>query len=261
MIWEIGSVLKHTLLPPLALGWVLLLVWLLMRRRPRTARWLLGMVLVFGYLAATPWVSNLLMHRFVIDHVPPATTVPQAIVLLGGGRGLAFDAQGRVTGAFPAGGTMERLFTGARLQRQTRLPVLVTGGKNDGYDPAEGEVMRDVLVHDFNVPVRWVEAASRNTVENASFSAPLLRAAGVKTIFLVTNDFHIRRARALFEAQGFAVVPVPALAPLAVDGKPVPEAPSPFTLRDLVPNTVAVGRTFLACNEIAGMVYARMNMP
>ncbi|MDB5803355.1 MAG: transrane protein [Betaproteobacteria bacterium] len=261
MIWEIGSVLKHTLLPPLALGWVLLLVWLLMRRRPRTARWLLGLVLLFGYLAATPWLSNTLMDRFVIDRRPPAATAPQAIVVLGGGRGLAFDAQGRVAEAFPIGGTMDRLFTGARLQRQTKLPVLVTGGKNDGYDPAEGEMMRDVLLRDFNVPVRWVEVASRNTVENASMSAPLLRAAGVKTIFLVTNDFHVRRARALFEAQGFAVVPVPALVPLAPDGRPVVEAPSPFSWRELVPNTAALGRTFLACNEIAGMLYARMNMP
>jgi uncharacterized SAM-binding protein YcdF (DUF218 family) len=261
VIWQFGSILKHIFLPPLALGWVLLLAWLLMRRRPRTARWLLGAALVSGYLAATPLVGDYLMYRFVDDHAPAAAGAPQAIVVLGGGRGLAFDANGRVLEGFPAGATLDRLLTGAHLQKLTGLPVLVTGGKSDGYDPPEGAVMRDSLMRDFAVPVRWAETASRNTVENASFSAPLLHGAGVKTIFLVTNEFHMRRARLLFEAQGFDVVPVPALWPLSAQGRPLQQGTSPFAWRDLVPTTTALTRTFLACNEMAGMIYARMNMP
>jgi uncharacterized SAM-binding protein YcdF (DUF218 family) len=261
VIWELGSAFKHMFLPPLALGWLLLLAWLFMRRAPRTARWLLGLTLLLGYLAATPWCSAILMRNFVVDRAPPATSAPRAIVVLGGGRGLAFDASGRAVAGFPASYTLERLITGAQLQKRTGLPLLVTGGKADGYDPAEGVAMRDSLANDFGVPVRWVEAASRNTVENAAFSAPLLRAAGVETIYLVTSDFHMRRARALFEAQGFAVVPVAALAVLGPDGRPLPRYGSPFGWRDLVPTTVALGQTFFACNEMAGMVYARMNMP
>jgi uncharacterized SAM-binding protein YcdF (DUF218 family) len=261
VIWTIGSTFKYAFLPPLALGWLFLLAWLLIRKRPRTARWLLGTAILLAYLCATPWMAGFLMALFVNDHAPAATAPPQAIVVLGGGRGLAFDASGRVVAGFPAGNTLERLITGAQLQRLTRLPLLVTGGHPNDDGPAEGEVMRASLVNDFNVPVRWTEAASRNTVENAAFSAPLLRAGGVKTLFLVTNEFHMRRARALFEAQGFAVVPVPALAVLASDGRPLPPGSSPFAWRDLVPTTVAFGQTFFACNELAGMIYARLNMP
>lgn len=261
MIWQVASVLKHILLPPLALGWMLLLAWLLMRRRPRVARWLLGVALVLGYLAATPVFSDYLMDRFVDDHAPAAAAAPQAIVVLGGGRGLAFDANGRVVEGFPAGATLDRLLTGARLQKLTGLPLLVTGGKNDGYDPPEGAVMRDTLVHDFGVPVRWAEIAARNTVENASLSAPMLHAAGVKTLFLVTNEFHMRRARVLFEAQGFDVVPVPTLSSLSAQGRPLQRMSPPFNWRDLMPTTMALTRTFMACNEIVGMVYARMNTP
>ncbi|HEY4370820.1 MAG TPA: YdcF family protein [Burkholderiales bacterium] len=260
MIWEIGSILKHAVLPPLGLGWLFLLAWWLMPRRPRTARWLLGVTLLVCYLAATPLAGDFLMRHFVEDRVPASSAQPQAIVVLGGGRGLAFDEHGKVIEGEAAGSTLERLLTGARLQRLTGLPLLVTGGKPDGFDPPEGIVMRDALVGEFKVPVRWVEAASRNTVENARFSAPLLQAAGVKTIFLVTSDFHMRRARALFENQGFAVVPVPALAALSADGRPLASFGRPFSWREVVPTMAAATQTFFACNEMAGMIYSRLSM-
>ena len=260
MIWEIGSLLKHVVLPPMGIAWLALLAWLLLRKRPRAARWLLGMALLLGYLASTPWTSEVLMRRFVEDHAPPAALPPQAIVVLGGGRSLAFDTQGQVLEAFASGSTLERMLTGARLQKQTGLPLLVTGGKPDGYDPAEGRVMGESLRRDFGVPVRWVEAASRNTVENARFSAPLLREASVRSIYLVTNGYHMRRARYLFEAQGFAVTPVAALSPMSPDGRVPAQGPKPFSMRDLVPTINDVQRTFIACNEIAGLVYARLSM-
>jgi uncharacterized SAM-binding protein YcdF (DUF218 family) len=66
-----------------------------------------------------------------------------------------------------------------------------------------------VLGEDFGVAVRWQEGASRTTWENATLSAPLLRAAGVRCIVLVTQAWHMPRARWCFERQGFAVVPAP----------------------------------------------------
>ena len=260
-MWFIGTSLKHALLPPLGLAWLVLFAWLLLRRRPRAARWLLAVVLVLGYLACTPASSGWLMARFVLDSGAVAPSAPQAIVVLGGGRALSFDAQGKVIEAAPSSGTLERLFTAARLQKQTGLPLLVTGGKVDGYDPTEGIVMRDSLENAFGVKVRWVEGESRNTVENASFSAPVLRGAGVHTIFLVTSDYHLRRSRLLFEAQGFAVTPVAALSSLAANGTMLPAAAAPFRWRDLIPNIYAAEQTFIACNEIAGTVYARFHTP
>jgi len=129
MLWQIVSLLKRFFLPPLALGWLLLVAWLLMRKHPRAARSLLGVALAGLYFAATPLCSNWLMERFVFDHAPPAAAAPQVIVVLGAGRGLNFDASGKVLEGTPIGSTMERLVTGARLAKMTGLPLLVTGGK------------------------------------------------------------------------------------------------------------------------------------
>jgi uncharacterized SAM-binding protein YcdF (DUF218 family) len=261
MIWSLGSMFKGLFLPPLGLAWLAVLAWLLWRRRPRAARCLLGAALALGYLSATPLASRWLMQTFITNvDTTPAPGKPQAIVVLGGGRKLAFDQQGRVQQGYVSGFTLERVLTGAQLHRLTGLPVLVTGGKPDGYDPPEGDTMRTALERDFGVPVRWTESASRNTVENAQFSAPMLREAGVKTIFLVTSDFHMRRSRALFESQGFAVTPVFAMHPLLPDGRMLPVADEPFRWRQLVANMSAAQETYFACNEMAGMLYARLNM-
>jgi uncharacterized SAM-binding protein YcdF (DUF218 family) len=69
--------------------------------------------------------------------------------------------------------------------------------------------MREVMEQDFRVPVRWTENRSRDTAENASLSAPLLREAGVGRIVLVTHASHMKRAEELFSAAGFQVIPAP----------------------------------------------------
>ncbi len=206
MIWEIGTVLKQILLPPLGLAWLFVFAWLLIRRRPRAARWLIGLGLFMCYLLATP-LANQWLLGLVRDDTVPVAAKPQAIVVLGAGRGLIVDAEDHVVAAYPTATVLERLLTAAQLQKRTGLPLLVAGGSVDGRAPSEAAVMQASLTSDFGVPVRWVEDQSRNTAENAQFSAPMLKAAGVNTVLLVTHEEHMRRARLLFEAQGITVVP------------------------------------------------------
>lgn len=52
-----------------------------------------------------------------------------------------------------------------------------------------------------------LEERSRNTRENARFSAAVLLPQGRARVLLVTSALHMPRAVALFEAQGFAVLP------------------------------------------------------
>jgi len=260
MIWEVGTLLKYIVLPPLGLAWLVVLAWLVLRNRPRMARWLLASALLFGYLLATPLVSDALMRAVMVDTAQPAGVRPQAIVVLGGGRVLALDGAGKVIEAYPSPYTLERMLTGARLQKHTGLPLLVAGGNPDGRGWPEGAVMRDFLVRDFGVPVRWVEEASRNTVENAIFSAQLLRTAGVHTVYLVTHDFHMRRARLLFEAQGLTVVPFNAQQPMVTQAPVGPVAPAQFSVRELVPTMSGLTGSFLACNESAGLLYALLKV-
>jgi uncharacterized SAM-binding protein YcdF (DUF218 family) len=53
------------------------------------------------------------------------------------------------------------------------------------------------------------EGKSRDTYQNAVYTAQILKERGIRRILLVTSAFHMRRAQALFVAQGLEVVPAP----------------------------------------------------
>jgi uncharacterized SAM-binding protein YcdF (DUF218 family) len=158
-------------------------------------------------LLSLPVVGNTLLAS--LDRYPPISEQQlknaQAIVILGGG---VYRNAPEYGGDTVGRSVLERLRYGARLAKGSKLPVLVTGGAPLGTRP-EAELIRDALEGDFGVGVRWVETASRNTSENASGSAPLLKRAGITRIALVTHSWHLPRAVPLFEREGFLVLPAP----------------------------------------------------
>jgi len=99
---------------------------------------------------------------------------------------------------------LERLSYGAFVARHTGLPILVTGA------PREAVTMQTSLVRDFGVPVRWVENQSRDTFENARYTAQMLKPEGIGRIILITSSTHLWRAVHEYEDAGFEVVPAPA---------------------------------------------------
>jgi uncharacterized SAM-binding protein YcdF (DUF218 family) len=107
--------------------------------------------------------------------------------------------------------------------------------------------MRETLEREFGVPVRWTEDRSRNTHENAQFSAARLERDGVKRVVLVAHGIDMRRARAEFTAAGLEVVPAPTYVP--VDG--------PFELTDLVPNAGALQASYYALYELLANLVRR----
>jgi uncharacterized SAM-binding protein YcdF (DUF218 family) len=90
----------------------------------------------------------------------------QAIVVLGGSlRTVAPEYENQVTLSHYS---LERIRYAAQLAKQTKLPLLVSGGKVFHSNiPPEAEIMTDVLNNEFNQAVRWQEKESRNTAENA----------------------------------------------------------------------------------------------
>ena len=247
MIWEIGSVAKYLVLPPLGFGWLVVIAWFLVRRRPGTARWLLFIAVCGVLVMALPMVADWMFLRLEVASGKAQFARAQAIVILGGGRGLMYDANQKVVGGYPGPFTLERVHAGVLLARQTGKPIMVTGGKPDGQDPTEGVVMREVIERDYGVRVQWVEDASRNTVENAEFSARLLLPQEIRTIILVTHAFHMRRSRLVFARAGFDVLPAPV--------NPG-HAPNSVEFRDFLPNVQALIRSYYACNELGGIAYA-----
>ncbi len=70
--------------------------------------------------------------------------------------------------------------------------------------------MLDLLVL-MGVPARAIllEDKSRNSYQNAVYTAEKLEKLGINKILLVTSAFHMRRSEAVFTAQGLEVIPAP----------------------------------------------------
>lgn len=167
-----------------------------------------GLVLVAASTAAlmalaTPWVAGHLV-RFAGERALIAdadlSTAEVIVIPSAGTRRSALEYGKDVAG----GMSMDRIRYGAYLARKSRLPVLVTGGQVYG-GTAEAEVLRDTLETDFSIPVKWVESRSRNTHENAVFSARILREAGLSRVVVVTHAVDARRFRREFELAGLDV--------------------------------------------------------
>jgi uncharacterized SAM-binding protein YcdF (DUF218 family) len=215
-------------------------------RRWRNGGWWLATISLLGLLVLSlPIVGTALMAP--LEPYPPITPAQlkrvQAIVILGGDSYFGAPEYG---GDTVGHATLERLRYGARLARECGLPLLVTGGAPFGGRP-EGESMREALERDFNVKVRWVEAASRDTAENASLSAPMLKAAGITRIALLSHGWHLPRAIPLFEREGLTVI----AAPTAFSDK------SPALVEDLLPGG-GLRRSRLALHEYLGQLYNRL---
>jgi len=209
MFWLLKSFLQTLAMPPAGPLLLTILGVCLTRVHGRTGVRRAGWTLLIAgiaaqWLLATPAVADLLssaaQRSRPLDLTSPIEA--QAIVILGGGR--ARRAASEYGGA-PAAAEelLGRVTFGAYLAHRTGLPVLVTGYPN------EVEAMRASLSRDFGVEPRWIENHSRDTFESAQLSAPILRAAGVSRILLVTSAVHEWRAAHEFESAGLAVVPAP----------------------------------------------------
>lgn len=214
-------------------------------QRRRNGGLRLAILSLFGLLALSlPVVGNALLAS--LESHPPITLAQlrrvQAIVILGGG---SYFGAPEYRGDTVSAATLERVRYGARLARESHLPLLVTGGAPFGGRP-EGESMKAVLEDEFDVQVRWVETASRDTEESASLSAQLLKARGVTRIALLSHGWHLPRAIPLFEKQGLEVTP----APMGFSTLP------PSAVASFLPG--GLGNSSKALHEYLGRLYNRL---
>ncbi len=248
LAWNLKILISTLLLPP---GNGLLLIALAGAWRRR--RWAFALAACGGALLlaqSLPFVAGRLIATLEEQNPPLATTRPaaDAIVILG---------SGLLTAAAEYGGdtanerTLLRTRYGATLARRYGLPVLVSGGRLPPTRRTEAEVMAGILQDEFGVAVRWQEAASMDTAENAVFSAAMLKAAGIRRVLLVTQAFHMPRARRFFEQAGLTVVP----APTAFAGRPG----TSWQFADFLPQAAALHRSYYALHEWLGLAWMALS--
>jgi len=139
------------------------------------------------------------------------------------------------------------------LFRGTHTPILVSGGNVFDTRQSEAELMRNSLINDFGVAVKWTETRSRNTWENAVFSGRILRAAGIRRIYLVTHASHMARARMAFQKTGLQIIPAPMGFTNLTGETPL--------LLDLLPDHKALDASSRCLHEWLGMLWYRLRYP
>lgn len=207
-------ILSSLVLPPASFLLLVILGLLLVFLRRRVA----GLVLA-GIGTAALWLLSchavaIGLAAALLPYVPPVSpdrlAGVQAIVVLGGG---VLREAPEYGAAQPNAYFAARLRYGAWLARRTGKPLAISGGvgwasAGAGLAP-EGDVARWLLAQDYGITPRWVDAASRDTRENAVRTRELLGRDGIQRIALVTHSWHMPRAADEFERVGFQVLPAP----------------------------------------------------
>ncbi|MEO3471554.1 YdcF family protein [Roseomonas sp. CAU 1739] len=238
------NLLTSILLPPLLMILAAAAGGVLAWRRARGAAALVLFASLVTMLLATPLVSGLLERSLELERSTGApASQPEAIIILGAE--IARDRDGA-----PDVGplTLERLRAGAKLQRATGLPVLVTAGVQQTGEPSLGRLMARSLETDFGVPVRWVEEAAADTHENATFGTTMLRQSGIASAYLVTHGWHMQRALESFTRLGMPVTAMPV--------RQVPR--QRFDLSGLTPRPDHLAASWFALREWAGRLVYRL---
>jgi len=246
--WSIVKTLLTLLLLPPGNGLLLLGLAAGFRRR----RWAFALALGGGLLllaqslpvVAYGLIASLEERAGPVLRNPPSQGV---IVVLGSGLNSNAAEYGRDTANER---TLARLRYGALLARRHGLPLMVTGGRPPATAQSEAEVMSDILQREFATQVRWQETTSRDTAENARYSAAILRAAGIDTVILVTHAFHMPRARLLFEKAGLKVIAAPTAFKAGNEYRWAPT--------DWLPQIAALDTTYFALHEWLGIIWTRL---
>ncbi len=238
---KLASLFIYPLNVSLLLAVVALLLYLLRRRRAALLATCIAFTWLYAFSTAT--VANLLTDYLEAPFPPKAISVvpvADAIVLLGGAtRGDTHSSQ-----TPDLNQRADRLVHAAALYKAAKAPLVVVSGGSPVGGRSEAAQMRDLLLL-MGVPhsAMQLERQSRNTRENASYTAQLLRERGSTHILLVTSAFHMRRAVPLFEKEGLEVFAAPTDYQRLVDNSLVP---------GWLPAVANLSRSSDALHEIVG---------
>lgn len=211
-----------------------------------------------GNFYVAHWISYSLESQY-----PPLTNNPNAdaIVILGGATKPDLPPRQHPE----VGEAGDRVIHGAFLFDKGYAPLIVaSGGWVTIYwepgDRSEAAGMKELLIM-LGVPPDkvMIEPRSQNTQENALNTAELLKDTDINRIILVTSARHMPRAKAVFEKQGFEVVPAPT--DYFVTGEPDitnGNLGKNFKLLNLPPKAKFINVTTESMKEYVGLLYYRL---
>ncbi len=233
------------LIDPLFTILALLLFFLLKGTKRKSTRLILYPVFVILYFASTGFFADSLLHK--LEHVEKPSRLLahyDAVIVLSG----MTDAQNSSSERIEFSGAVDRILAGISLVKKGSADMLIISG-GDGsltqqYRP-EAKILRDFSL-------QWgllqnqilIDDTSRNTYENAVFTAGLLEKHQAKKLLLITSAFHMVRSRGCFKRIG-----------LDVDVYPVDymAANKGDDFRRFLPSSSSLAKTNLVIHELIGI--------
>lgn len=185
--------------------------WLLRARKCGQRVLTVGVVslLIFGFL---PVGHNLLV--FEEHHFPPLETLPEkidGIIVLGGPidfKKSFYWGQGQLNEHAPRITEMIAL-----MHYYPKAKIVFSGGNGSLTlsSSSESIELQKLLKH-MNIDMSRIifEGKSRNTYENMVLSKELAKPKEGETWLLVTSAYHMRRSAAIFNSNGWEIIPYPA---------------------------------------------------
>lgn len=249
-MFELKKILTPFLLPP-GIFIVLLLfsgLWFLFKKN-----WKAGIISCF--LGISMWafsispVADTMLRGLESDFKIPENLQGDVIILLGGG---AYDGAIDLSGTgSPSEGMMMRTVTAVRVQKRLNIPIIVSGGKVYKHKKAEAPIVKRFLI-DMGVPANKViiEDKSRDTIENARYTAEICRKLGYKNPLLVTSASHMKRSILIFKKVGIDVTPLPVNFKTWKDKK--------YGWSDYLPDAHDIRRTSIAMHEYIGLLFYKI---
>lgn len=245
MVFIFMKVLMQLLLPPSGILILIVAGFLLLRSHRIAGRLFIACGFLLLYLLSIGPVADALIRPLEASY-PPLKEEPvraKTIVVLGGG---VNDLSWIGLASEPAEASRARLIAGIKLHRSLHLPLIFSGGSGDPRNPAasDAEAMgREAMALGFSDRDLTLETKSRNTLENAKAVRNILNGG---RIILVTSASHMRRAAAMFRAQGFEVLP----APTAYISEQLP-----FTFYSLIPQAGTLSVSCAALYEYLSLAW------
>lgn len=250
-MFYILSKLLNVLISPFFWAVLVLVVSLFGFRRYRRHFQIFAVVVLLFF--SNNLIFNTVARMWEADPVEPSVLSEdhRTVVVLSG-----MVSENETTGYTRFERSADRLWQGLWLLKEEHADTMVfTGGVGGLFNDQRSE---SALVEDFLRDVDLMderilfEPGSRNTYENARNSAALFEELEMeKKIILVTSAFHIPRARACFEHQGFDVDVFPA--------DPVASVRPPDWKDFVIPSPAVMEQWRVLFNEWAGFVMYWLN--
>jgi uncharacterized SAM-binding protein YcdF (DUF218 family) len=190
---------------------ILIFLALIFRKREKFQKYVLIFALLVLFVSGNKWIALSMAHSLEWKYLPyDEMPEAEAIVVLGG----ATMAKDYPRSSVEVNGAADRVLYAADLYKQGKAPIIISSGGSISWqqigESTPAQEMADLLVV-FGVAEQDIvlQNRSNNTHEDAVYSAEILNEMGIERVILVTSAAHMPRSVALFNHEGFDVIPAP----------------------------------------------------